>query len=53
MQRKKLLALPIDKARADIPVMQAIEEEKTVHISGQDLITLTTPLCTSQQVRRC
>lgn len=28
MQRKKLLALPIDKARADIPVMQAIEEEK-------------------------
>lgn len=27
MQRKKLLALPIDKARTDIPVMQAIEEE--------------------------
>lgn len=27
MQRKKLLALSIDTARADIPVMQAIEEE--------------------------
>ena len=27
MQRKKLLALPIDTARTDIPAMQAIEEE--------------------------